>query len=452
MTRVFFLSILCITAQAMLVDAGLTLSLVGTQQGNMSQAAQAATTKWSRHGRTNQLFSGMPSNMFPLFNAEWSYLMDIQLGTPPQKFRVIVDTGSSNLWITGSECINKCGSNPDHFFAKKSSTFKKSSNNLDIAYGTGYARGYIGTDTLSFGGGVVKIKNQTIGVGNDVSTMNTDGGVDGIIGFGPDPLTKGTNSQGKELLTPLTMLKQQGLINKRLFSVYFQPVLKGKSQMWNGELTLGDLPEASRYKAPITWVPLTKKSYANRYWGIDIDAITLDGKPLATKKSGIVDTGTTLIIVDNTVTKALYAKIKGSRFDASSQLYFLPCKNLKALPRFGFTIGGVSFSLSPSEYTVPQWQNNDWAVMPDECISYIVGQSSMDGIDVIIGQKFLERHISIYDVDKRRVGLAPSNTSSTNPSPNKPTSKLTSTAKSTTKATSKSTAKVTGTPKPKTTA
>lgn len=73
MVRVFLLSALCFTVQAMLVNAaGISLSLGRAKQGNLSDAAAAVNNKWSHPSRAEQLFSGHPTTLLPLFNAEFS--------------------------------------------------------------------------------------------------------------------------------------------------------------------------------------------------------------------------------------------------------------------------------------------------------------------------------------------------------------------------------------------
>ncbi len=81
----------------------------------------------------------------------------IGVGTPPQYFHIIFDTGSANLWIPSVDCMKRSGGkHPDRTcLAKKrkfdsciSRTFRPLGAPFHIKYGSGSLYGYLSNDTV----------------------------------------------------------------------------------------------------------------------------------------------------------------------------------------------------------------------------------------------------------------------------------------------------------------
>jgi hypothetical protein len=59
----------------------------------------------------------------PLENIDLAYLVDITVGTPPQPFKLLLDTGSSSTWVPAQGCGGACGYPKNSLQPHKSSTF-----------------------------------------------------------------------------------------------------------------------------------------------------------------------------------------------------------------------------------------------------------------------------------------------------------------------------------------
>jgi len=167
---------------------------------------------------------------------------EVSLGTPPQKMKCLVDTGSSDLWLPSKRC-ERCN-NQNHFDADASGTFSPQMEHTprgerpkqaQIHYGSGAVAGFHVQDTLQFGAATVK--NQSFIIVEDAA-LPPRREWDGICGLGWRRLA--------QVQKPLyQMLQEQG--QKAVFAMV--PSGDGTSYM-----SVGELPEKAYKPDTLVWV------------------------------------------------------------------------------------------------------------------------------------------------------------------------------------------------------
>ncbi|KAK9268284.1 hypothetical protein L1049_010727 [Liquidambar formosana] len=212
------------------------------------------------------------------------YFGEIGIGTPSQKFTVIFDTGSSNLWVPSSKCYFSV---PCYFHSKykasESSTYKKIGKPAEIHYGTGAISGYFSQDNVKVGDLVVK-DQEFIEATREPSVTFLVAKFDGILGLGFKEI-----SVGNAVPVWYSMVKQ-GLIKEPVFSFWLN---RNAEEEEGGEIVFGGV-DPNHYKGKHTYVPVTQKGY----WQFNMGDVLIDGKTTGLCAGGcsaIADSGTSLL-------------------------------------------------------------------------------------------------------------------------------------------------------------
>ncbi|KZP14843.1 aspartic peptidase A1 [Athelia psychrophila] len=328
----------------------------------------------------------------PATNTGIQYIASVGVGSPATNYDLIIDTGSSNTWIGANTAYTP------------TSTSQQTPDTVSVSYGFGSFSGTEYIDQVTIASGLV-ISKQSIGV---ASTSTGLKGLDGILGIGPTDLTIGTLSPDTKAAIPTVTdnLFTTGTITDHTIGISFEPITSDTNQV-NGELSFGGT-DSSKYTGAITYVPITATSPSNTYWGIDQSITYGDAGPsILSTTAGIVDTGTTLLMLATDAFKA-YTSATGGVFDQTTGLLQLTPDQYSNLQSLFFSIGGSTFELTANAQIFPRSLNSGFGGSAGHIylIAADIGTSSGSGLDFINGYTFLERFYSEYDTANQRVGLA----------------------------------------------
>jgi saccharopepsin len=323
---------------------------------------------------------GHPVAVDNFLNAQ--YFSQISIGTPPQEFKVVLDTGSSNLWVPSSNCGSIACYLHSKFDSSESSTYKKNGSEFAIRYGSGSLEGYVSRDTVQIGD--LKIKDQLFAEAtSEPGLAFAFGRFDGILGLGYDTISV------NRIPPPFYNMIDQGLIDEPVFAFYLSDTNSGKES----ECMFGGVNK-DLYTGKVTKIPLRRKAY----WEVDLDAITFGDQTAELDSTGaILDTGTSLIAMPSTLAELLNKEI-GAKKSYNGQ-YTVECTKRDSLPDLTFTLTGHNFTISPYDYILE---------VQGSCISSFTGFDIPEPVGplVILGDAFLRQWYSIYDLGDDAVGLA----------------------------------------------
>ncbi|KAM9434393.1 cathepsin D-like [Clarias gariepinus] len=318
------------------------------------------------------------------------YFGVISIGTPPQNFTVLFDTGSSNLWVPSIHCsfFDLACWLHHRYDSGKSSTYVKNGTKFAIQYGRGSLKGYFSQDTVTLAG--LNITDQMFGEAvTQPGVVFAMARFDGVLGMGYPILSVGG------VLPVFDSIMAAKLLPQNIFSFYINRDPKAEI---GGELMLGGFDQ-QYFDGDLFYLNVTRKAY----WQIEMDAVKVGGT-LTLCKDGcqaIVDTGTSMITGPVQEIRALNKAIGAIPLIMGE--YWIDCKKTPSLPVVSFTMGGKTFNLTGEDYI---FKSTKFGVTI--CLS---GFMAMDipppaGPLWILGDIFIGRFYTVFDRDNDRVGFA----------------------------------------------
>jgi hypothetical protein len=286
------------------------------------------------------LLPGM-SNTFLL------YKVPVSIGQPPQLFHLLVDSGSSPLWLTSANASTPTGFPHKPFLPERSRTFRPNSTAYSTFYGGSSPStavividGMVPADLLAVGGAASPSPCSFALIDNVylVPPLQHSGiDCDGIIGFS-------LPEQGWGQLNGFWNLVRAGL--KAVFALWMP-----RNSSVNGVLLLGedDVIERRYHQGPIAWAPKVNSSFPgaeNNHWIATLEALYVDGhlhphcdaRPGHHNCTALLDTGGGNLQLGGLSSVPPFA-VKPD------------CSNINDGPTFTFKLAGRNFTLTSEDYS-----------------------------------------------------------------------------------------------------
>ncbi|KAI6170362.1 Aspartic protease [Aphelenchoides bicaudatus] len=260
----------------------------------------------------------------------------ITIGSADQEFSVILDTGSSNLWIVDKTCNDTNNCDPEcqefgalcglvcdpsccgsamfsvkkhqkfddndgpcegktQFDSDASNSYVYNGESWAIQYGTGSASGFLGQDTVKLGdkgSDQLVIPKVTFGQATSLADFFTGQPLDGILGLA-------FRSLAEDDVKPVFQEAiDQKLVDNPYFTVWIQKDGSDSEGKNGGQITWGGLDSDHCDVKNIVYIPLESKTY----WEFSIQATQIGKKKRSSKYwTGISDTGTSFTYVPTQV-------------------------------------------------------------------------------------------------------------------------------------------------------
>lgn len=312
-----------------------------------------------------------------------AYLCEVNIGG--QTFNLDFDTGSADLWVFSTELPKSEQSGHDLYHPSQSSSSKQLQGyTWQIQYGDGSsASGNVFQDTVTIGG--VSVTQQAVEAAKQVSSEFEQDPGDGLVGLAFSSIN---TVQPQQQTTWFETGLQEGLFSQPVFTADLK---RGTT----GSYDFGYI-DSSKHTGSITYTPVNN---ANGFWEFTGTGYGVGSNNFQrTSIDAIADTGTTLLLMDDSVVSNYYSSVQGAENSSQQGGYIFPCN--AQLPEFVLGIGS-------GQAVIPGSYMNLGAVdsSGQQCFG---GLQSNGGAGMsIYGDVFLKAVFAVFDHGNTQFGFAP---------------------------------------------
>lgn len=339
------------------------------------------------------------------------YKVDLEVGTPPQRVEVVVDTGSEvpvRQWTWVPDCTSYCNFPNNTFNPLISNSWRAWNMRIDISYNIGRVYGQIGNDTLSFDLQLNSSSHPIIVADSTENLQNLQ--ADGVMVRTSQGLSFPFEKDGP--VPVVWLLYDQGLIEAPVFSVFLNnneftdreavPV----SALLLGGYELDNYSHASDF----TYIPLVSASDpSSMFWSVSMTQIAIGEVAIELSSTyAILDTGSSYILAPSFDSYRILDVIKRVNSCAEDLITFVcKCESetwADFYPVLVLVLGPekTKVRLNPQDYFFRVMSNQK----KGECQLLIDSDPNLDYW--VLGAAFLRKYYVLFDMERRVIGLAPS--------------------------------------------
>lgn len=393
---------------------------------------------WDHWGsRGSQGGSGQPAKTLPvdIGNQYFYYSINITIGTPPQAFECLLDTGSSDLWVSSTN-NPYCATTPAElqntsyiecvsglFNENSSSTYHANQssahdNFFGIEYADyAYAEGLWSNDVVSFAG--VTLSHASFGLAEESNSSQPVMGI-GFANLESSNFAFLLNETDKYVAytypnIPL-LLQSQGHINIPAYSLYLNDLNSGAGQVLFGGV------DHCKYSGILETVPMVA-TYPDVDFAVETairmtsfslkDNLGLPHYYSLTNLEALLDSGTSLMYLPDQLAQAIYTDLSATP-DNTIGYYVTPCSN-SAKGSLGFGFSGANINVPYSEFLFPITNDDgsDYTNSNGQALCAVgmfsLGELPTNDNEIILGDTFLRSAYVVYNLDKKEISIGQAN-------------------------------------------